>query len=70
MLIQGENHVQLKMDNTSAIAYINKMGGTAFPALNALNKKFWQWCMEKDISAVKLNNTADTESREMRDRHD
>ena len=69
-------HVLLKMDNTSAIAYINKMGGTVSPALNKLNKEFWLWCMERDISvqaqhlAGKLNETADEESRVMKDRSD
>ena len=69
-------HVLLKMDNTSAIAYINKMGGTVSPALNNLNKEFWLWCMERDISvqaqhiAGRLNSTADAESREMMDRYD
>ena len=66
----------LKMDNTSAIAYINKMGGTVSPALNKLNKEFWLWCMERDTSvqaqhlAGKLNETADEESRVMKDRSD
>ncbi len=36
-------HVLLKMDNTSAIAYINKKGGTVSPTLNRLNKEFWLW---------------------------
>ena len=69
-------HVLLKMDNTSAVAYINKMGGTVSPALNKLNKEFWLWCMERDISvqaqhlAGKLNCTADEESRVMKDRSD
>ena len=61
---------------TSAVAYINKMGGTVSPALNKLNKEFWLWCMERDISvqaqhlAGKLNCTADEESRVMKDRSD
>ena len=69
-------HVLLKLDNTSAIAYINKMGGTVSPTLNKLNKEFWLWCMERDISvqaqhlAGKLNETADEESRVMKDRSD
>ena len=32
-------HILLKMDNTSAIAYINKRGGTVSPTLNRLNKE-------------------------------
>ena len=69
-------HVLLKMDNTSAIAYINKRGGTVSPTLNRLNKEFWLWCMERDITvqaqhlAGALNCTADAESRIMRDRSD
>ena len=69
-------HVLLRMDNTSAIACINKMGGTVSPTLNKLNKEFWLWCMERDITvqaqhlAGTLNCTADAESRIMRDRSD
>jgi hypothetical protein len=69
-------HILLKMDNTSAVAYINKMGGTVSPALNGINKEFWLWCMERDISvqaqhlAGRLNVTADEESRVLKDRSD
>ena len=69
-------HVLLKMDNTAAIAYINKMGGTVSPSLNRLNKEFRVWCMERDISvqaqhlAGVLNCTADAKSRVMKDRSD
>ena len=38
-------HILLKMDNMSAIANINKRGGTVSPILNRLNKEF----MEGDI---------------------
>ena len=46
------------------------------PTLNRLNKEFWLWCMERDITvhaqhlAGALNCTADAESRVMRDRSD
>ena len=69
-------HVLLKMDNTSAITYINKIGGRVSPALNDISKGFWLWCMERDISvqaqhlAGKLNSTVDEESRVMKDRSD
>ena len=66
-------HVLLKVDNTAAVASINKMGGTASPALNSLNKEFWLWCMKRDISVQAQHlagSTADAESREMRDRYD
>ena len=51
LLQEQEKHTcPLKMDNTSAVAYINKMGGTVSSALNNINKEFWLWCMERDIS--------------------
>ena len=64
--------IVLMMDNTSAIAYINKLGGTVSPEL----KQLWLWCMERDISLQaqhlpgSLNTIADRESRVMVDRTD
>ena len=59
-------HVQLQNDNTTAVAYINNMGGSKSPLLNTLAKEIWNWCIERDIwvSAVhiagKLNTSAVT----------
>ena len=36
-----DNTILLKMDNTTAIAYINKLGGTVSPELNRLTKDLW-----------------------------
>lgn len=33
-------NVLLKMDNTSAVVYVDKMGGLVPPALNSINKEF------------------------------
>lgn len=33
--------ILLRLDNTTAIAYINKMGGIQFPKLNELAKRIW-----------------------------
>lgn len=66
----------LKMDNTSALTYINKFGGTVSPELNRLTKELWTWCLKKRITlrathlAGVLNVTADEESRVMKDRTD
>ena len=68
--------VYLYMDNTSAISYLNRRGGTTFPSLSYLAKETWQWCMSWNISLVAnhlpgyLNTVADTESRMIRDRWD
>ena len=68
--------IHLKVDNTTAMAYINKFGGTVSPELNQLTKELWLWCLERNISlqathlAGILNCTADEESRVMKDRTD
>ena len=68
--------IHLKMDNTSALSYINKMGGTVSPDLNRCTKSLWTWCLERNISlrashlAGSLNTRADEESRIMKDRSD
>lgn len=41
-------HVRIKMDNTTAIAYINNMGGKT-KSCNSLARKIWMWCMSKEI---------------------
>lgn len=69
-------HVQLQIDNTTAVAYINNMGGSKSPLLNTLAKEIWNWCTERDIwvSAVhipaKLNTSADNKSRNFSDKHE
>ena len=40
--------ILLKMDNTTAIAYINRRGGTISPELNYLAKDLWLWCLERE----------------------
>lgn len=37
------SNILLRVDNTTALAYINKMGGTQFPKLNSLARQIWQW---------------------------
>ena len=43
-------HIMLKMDNMSALTYINKKRGTISPELSNLAKQLWLWCMESNIS--------------------
>ena len=67
--------VYLYMDNTTAISYLNRKGGTT-PLLCKLAKQTWQWCMSQSISLVAnhlpghLNTVADRESRVALDRWD
>ena len=63
-------HVRLKLDNSTAVAYVNKMGGIKSPSLNSLSRTLWEWCIKRNIiiSAQhipgKENLVADTLSRE------
>lgn len=41
--------VFLQLDNSTAVAYINNLGGTALSVLTALAKSLWLWAMVKDI---------------------
>ena len=60
--------VVLKIDNTTAVAYINRRGGTISPRLSQLAKNLWLWCMERNILFQAqhvpgmMNSIADTES--------
>uniref|UniRef100_A0A1Y1L1T2 Reverse transcriptase domain-containing protein n=1 Tax=Photinus pyralis TaxID=7054 RepID=A0A1Y1L1T2_PHOPY len=66
--LQGIN-ILLRIDNITAIAYINRMGGTRHPHLNSLAREIWQWCEIRRLWIFasyiesKNNKEADTESR-------
>ena len=68
--------VLLKIDNTTAVAYINNQGGTVSKNLVSLTREPWMWCLERNIHIQaqhlpgRLNQLADQESREMKDRSD
>lgn len=61
--------VLLRIDNTTAISYINRMGGVQFKNLSEIAKEIWQWCEKKNLwifaSYIKSkdNFIADKESR-------
>ena len=71
-----EATVLLMLDNTSAVVYINNLGGTVSSDLVSLAKNLWLWCLERNIYITAqhlpgvLNEIADAESRTMRDRMD
>lgn len=61
--------ILLRIDNTTAISYINRMGGVQYPHLNHITRKIWSWCETRNIhlfaSYIKscLNRDADDQSR-------
>ena len=64
-------HIQLKVDNTSSLAWINKKTAPN-EAIFLIVKEFWDYCMGKNlgVSASYINTTknvvADKESRKLR----
>lgn len=72
----NKTHVQIQIDNTTAVSYINNMGGSKSPVLNTLAIELWEWCIHRNIwvSAVhiagKLNVDADFKSRSFSDKHE
>lgn len=63
-------HVRLKVDNSTALSYINNMDGIRSPCLNSLSGLFWSWCIGRDVFVSaqhipgKLNFRADALSRD------
>ena len=68
--------VLMKIDNTTAVAYINNQGGAVSKELISLTRDLWMWCLERNIHIQAqylpgvMNQTADRESRSMKDRSD
>lgn len=64
-------NILLRIDNTTAIAYINKMGGIQYTHLNNIAREIWNWCEKRNIYVFASyiqsseNITADFESRQL-----
>ncbi|XP_044156772.1 uncharacterized protein LOC122943252 [Bufo gargarizans] len=41
--------IRLRMDNVSAVRYVNHLGGTQSATLARLAKEFWSYCLSRDI---------------------
>lgn len=63
--------ILLRIDNTTAISYINRLGGIKFKALNKIAKQIWQWAETRHIWLFasyipsRDNKDADKESRRL-----
>lgn len=63
--------ILLRVDNTTAISYINRMGGIQYPHLNDITRQIWQWCEKRQIWLfasyinTRDNKEADEESRKV-----
>ncbi|XP_072180692.1 uncharacterized protein [Diadema setosum] len=69
-------HVLLRSDNTTAVAYLNNMGGIKSKDCDSAARDIWRWCMERNIwvTAAHLpgseNTEADSRSRKFSDRNE
>ena len=46
----NNNRVLMQMDNTSATAYLNKMGEAKQGVLDKHARTLWEWCLNKKIT--------------------
>ena len=66
---ENNKQILLRMDNTTAIAYINRFGGCRSRDLHIIAKRIWNWCEDNNIWLVasyissSKNYVADFESR-------
>ena len=45
----SHKHVLLRLDNTTAVAYLNAMGGVKSSHCNEAATQIWNWCIERNI---------------------
>ena len=73
---QENKSVLLLLDNQTAVAYTNNLGGTVSTQATKLARELWMWCLQRDILLTaqhlpgKENVVADRESRVMKDHSD
>jgi len=75
--VKSENlQVLLRIDNTTAISYINRFGGCRATGSHKIAKEIWQWCEKRSVwlFATYINTldniVADSASRAELDRSD
>ena len=73
---QSNLAVKLRLDNTTAVTYINNQGGTRSASLTSLTLQLWKWCLQHNILITTehlpgvSNVLADRESRTFIDSSD
>lgn len=66
-----DSQILLRIDNTTAIAHINKGGGTRSASLNRVTRDLWEWCLARGLWVYasyipsQENSIADFESRRL-----
>ena len=62
-------HIRLMMDNTTAISYINHMGGTRSKSLAQHAVELWQWCLDRGLTVSAEHLAPRSEQRHSRQGH-
>ena len=71
-----EVNILLRVDNVTAIAFLNRLGGTHSQELSDLAVSIWNWCLQREITIHaehlpgRENVRADWESRHVKDSSD
>lgn len=66
---QSDCDILLRVDNSTALSYVNRMGSIRFPHLSRLAREIWKWCAERNLFIYASyipsaqNIEADAESR-------
>ena len=65
--------IHMRIDNTAALSYLVKMGGTGSPEMVIISKRIWEYLLHHKITVTAewipshLNTIADWESRNVKD---
>ena len=68
-----DSHVLIRTDNTTAVAYLNNMGGIKSKDCHDIATEIWEWCANRNIWITadhlpgRLNTVADCMSRKFND---
>ena len=68
-------HVKVFYDNTTAVTYVNEMGGPKSQACNDIAVRIWDWCIKHNawVTCSHIpgtdNQIADAASRKFNNRH-
>jgi hypothetical protein len=54
--------VHVRMDNSTAVAYVNHMGGTKSSRLCSMTKNLWDWCLQRHLIIVASHITGSQDS--------
>ncbi|KAK2548065.1 hypothetical protein P5673_031834 [Acropora cervicornis] len=66
-----DTHIRFEIDNTTAVSYVNGMGGCKSAACDEVAKKIWDWCIERGLwlSAVHIPGTMNVKADALSRRH-